>query len=261
MELPVEAAQVEPVPPTSGYASREARHSGPGTIRNQTSVAAISSAALAKSQKEKRRAKEHKKRQKAAKQARAEEERVRLEQEARQKEDESPGPSRFLVRLPLSKVSALSGRSICKNFRKVDLDLNDIRTVQLEAVLASNQAKAVLACLQKPLYFVGCSSILCRILLTLLQDSGCREKIKHLKSRLKNAPVCSKLQIRRPDPAEHDSEPRTLSVEIIDAIIQVLQEAGPPHELESSQNSEEKIKSLFKPVLRSIGLDNVLVTT
>ena len=51
-----------------------------------------------------------------------------------------------------------------------------------------------------------------------------------------------------------------LSSTVIDAIEHVLQDTTEPHHLESSQNSEDKIKSLLKPVLRSLGLDDILVT-
>lgn len=108
-----------------------------------------------KTEKERQRIRQKKKRQKTTKQVKAEEERFRLENEARQAESSSSGPCRFLVRVPLARISDLAGRSVCKNFRKPDLDLNEIRTVQLDSIRDSPQASSVFDCLRRPLYFVG----------------------------------------------------------------------------------------------------------
>ncbi|KAI0697596.1 hypothetical protein BC835DRAFT_756279 [Cytidiella melzeri] len=51
-----------------------------------------------------------------------------------------------------------------------------------------------------------------------------------------------------------------LDLQVVDAIEQVLKDTKEPHHMESSQNSEDKIKSLFKPVLRSLRLEDILVT-
>ncbi len=51
-----------------------------------------------------------------------------------------------------------------------------------------------------------------------------------------------------------------LNLAVLDAIEHVLKDTREPHHIESSQNSEDKIKSLFKPVLKSLGLDDILVT-
>ena len=54
--------------------------------------------------------------------------------------------------------------------------------------------------------------------------------------------------------------PRLLDKQTLKAIEQVLEDAQPPHELESSQNAEEKIKCLFKPVLCTLGLEDTIIT-
>lgn len=56
------------------------------------------------------------------------------------------------------------------------------------------------------------------------------------------------------------AQPPILNSAVLDAIEHVLKDTREPHHMESSQNSEEKIKSLFKPVLQSLGLDDILVT-
>jgi hypothetical protein len=111
-------------------------------------------AGLSKGEKEKKRQKEKRKRQKAAKHSKAADERLKLEEDARAMEGRNPIKRRFLVRLPLSKISDLSGRSVCRNFRKADLDLNNIVMVSLQVVFNSPEAKFMHECLRRPLYFV-----------------------------------------------------------------------------------------------------------
>lgn len=59
------------------------------------------------------------------------------------------------MRFPLERVSDLSGRSVSRNFRKADLDLNEIVEVEIDAVLRSVEAREVYECLNRPLYFVS----------------------------------------------------------------------------------------------------------
>ncbi|KAI0749138.1 hypothetical protein BC629DRAFT_1557070 [Irpex lacteus] len=109
---------------------------------------------LTKTEKEKLRQREKKKRQKATKQLKAQKHRVHLEQSAKQAESLGHS-SGFLVRFPLERVSDLSGRSVSRNFRKADLDLNDIVYVEIDEVLRCVEARDVYECLNRPLYFVS----------------------------------------------------------------------------------------------------------
>ncbi len=109
---------------------------------------------LTKTEKEKLRQREKKKRQKATKQLKAQKHRIHLEQSAKQAESLGHS-SGFLVRFPLERVSDLSGRSVSRNFRKADLDLNEIVEVEVDEVLRCLEAKKVYKCLNRPLYFVS----------------------------------------------------------------------------------------------------------
>ncbi|KAI0347607.1 hypothetical protein BDW22DRAFT_1349630 [Trametopsis cervina] len=108
--------------------------------------------------------------------------------------------------------------------------------------------------------------------LTRFQDSGCLGKVHGLKARLQHSVISEKLIIIddiKPDPTHtgpasvhsgHKPQHPVLNIAVAKAIERVLSEATAPHFIESSQNSEDKIKSLFKPVLRSLGLEDILVT-
>ena len=131
----------------------------PSQDRKSLAIPLISPKAATKSEKEKQRQKDKKKRQKITKQLKTGEQRTKLEVEAKHAEDISSETNRFLVRFPLERVCDLSGRSVSRNFRKADLDLNDIVPVSVDAVLQSPEARSVYECLQKPLYFVRLSVI------------------------------------------------------------------------------------------------------
>lgn len=109
---------------------------------------------LSKTEKEKLRQREKKKRQKATKQLKLQKHRIHLEQSAKQAESLG-NSSGFLVRFPLERVSDLSGRSVSRNFRKADLDLNEIVEVGRDEVLRCVEAREVYECLNRPLYFVS----------------------------------------------------------------------------------------------------------
>jgi hypothetical protein len=51
-----------------------------------------------------------------------------------------------------------------------------------------------------------------------------------------------------------------MDLAVLEEIEHVLKDTQKPHPVESSQNSEEKIKSLFKPVLKSLWREHILVT-
>lgn len=182
----------------------------------------------------KERQKRKKKRQRIERQARDEEHRRRMENEARQAEAESPGPRRFLVAVPLASLRNLSGGSVSGHFRKRDLSLNDMLPVTLESLLESSTARTLYKALKGPIYF----------------PASCVQMIDRLKERLKCANVCSKLivtsishfnEVTAPNLLLSGQNPRLLGKQTLDAIEQVLEDSQPPHELESSQNAEEKI--------------------
>ncbi|KAL5495543.1 hypothetical protein ACEPAI_1006 [Sanghuangporus weigelae] len=207
-----------------------------------------------KAVKEKQRQKKKKKRQKAEKQARNEEHRQTVEEAARHAEAGNPETRRFLVGMPLASVSGLSGRSVCRNFRKRDLTLNDILPVPIESLLSSLPARTLYESLKGPVYF----------------SVSCEQQINKLKSKLKNAIVCSKLlvvtedrfdEVIIPSVSPGNRLPRLLCQETLDAIERVLDDVQPPHELESSQNAEDKIKYLFKPILKSLSIHDTIITT
>lgn len=107
-----------------------------------------------KAEKEKQRQKKKKKRKKTEKQARDEEHQQTVEDAARRAEAESSEAKRFLVGMPLASVGGLSGGSVCRNFRKRDLALNDILPVPLESLLSFVPAKSLYESLKGPIYFV-----------------------------------------------------------------------------------------------------------
>ncbi|KAI0094331.1 hypothetical protein BDY19DRAFT_912269 [Irpex rosettiformis] len=219
--------------------------------QKSTTLTPTLTTALTTIEKEKQRQKEKKKRQRATKQRKAKEQRDKLELQAKQAEDASIESRRFLVRFPLERVGDLSGRSVSRNFRKADLDLNEIVAVSLDVVLGSSDARSVYECLQRPLYF----------------DASCTQKVEALKRDLAGV-AASKLitmdasrSIVKPEPdREPSSQQLILNSVVLDAIEHVLKDTKEPQYMESSQNSEEKIKSLFKPVLGSLGMDDILVT-
>ena len=103
-----------------------------------------------------------------------------------------------------------------------------------------------------------------------MQPVSCEQSIDDLKSKLKNAVVCSKLlvvteehfdEIVIPNFSPGSRLPRLLSQETLIAMERILEDVQPPHGLESSQNAEDKIKYLFKPILRSLGLHDTIITT
>jgi hypothetical protein len=103
---------------------------------------------------EKARQKDKKKRKKIAQQRKREEERIEAKDKANQAENRSSDRASFFVRFPLDRVSGLPGHSVSTNFRKSDLDLNDIFAVSPDVIARSPKAKAIYECLQRPLYFV-----------------------------------------------------------------------------------------------------------
>ena len=98
--------------------------------------------------------KKKKKRKKTEKQALDEEHQQTVEDAARRSEAESSEAKRFLVGMPLASVGGLSGGSVCRNFRKRDLALNDILPVPLESLLSFVPAKSLYESLKGPIYFV-----------------------------------------------------------------------------------------------------------
>ncbi|KAL5518693.1 hypothetical protein ACEPAH_376 [Sanghuangporus vaninii] len=99
---------------------------------------------------------------------------------------------------------------------------------------------------------------------------SCEQHINKLKSKLKNAIVCSKLlvvteehfdEVIIPSVSPGNRLPRLLCQDTLAAIERVLDDVQPPHELESSQNAEDKIKYLFKPILKSLSLHDTIITT
>ncbi|KAL5535253.1 hypothetical protein ACEPAF_3347 [Sanghuangporus sanghuang] len=104
----------------------------------------------------------------------------------------------------------------------------------------------------------------------LASSVSCEKHINKLKSKLKNAIVCSKLlvvteehfdEVIIPSVSLGNRLPRLLCQETLAAIERVLDDVQPPHELESSQNAEDKIKYLFKPILKSLSLHDTIITT
>ena len=131
-----------------------------GTIVTEDELSELSKP---KKGKEKERQKKKKKRQKAEKQAKADQYRRVMEERASRAEAEDVGPMRFLVGMPLENVKDLSGRSVCRHFRKRDLSLNDILPVSLDSLFTFSSAKALYDSLQGPIYFVRYSCSLIRV--------------------------------------------------------------------------------------------------
>ncbi|KAL5534516.1 hypothetical protein ACEPAG_979 [Sanghuangporus baumii] len=104
----------------------------------------------------------------------------------------------------------------------------------------------------------------------LASSVSCEQHINRLKSKLKNAIVCSKLlvvteehfdEVIIPSVSPGNRLPRLLCQETLAAIERVLDDVQPPHDLESSQNAEDKIKYLFKPILKSLSIHDTIITT
>ncbi|KAI0094332.1 hypothetical protein BDY19DRAFT_14458 [Irpex rosettiformis] len=205
-----------------------------------------------KAEKEKQRQKEKKKRQRAAKRLRTEKEYNVLILDFRRKEPHKD-IKRFCVNLPLERVSkTLRGGSVSGNFRGNDLEVNNTVPVSLAVLLQSPEARSMYECLQRPLYF----------------DQTCTHEVEALKQSLNDSAASSKLKIIEvptqpvkldPD-LEHPPQCPTFGLDALHAIQHALNDVEEPHHLESSQNSEDKIKYLLKPVLKRLGFENILVT-
>lgn len=227
---------------------------------------------VTKEDKEKERQKKKKKRQKEKKQAQTEEQRHMMEESARRIEAENVEPRRFLFGMPLASVGGLNGGSVCKHFRKRDLVLNHVLPVSLDLLSTFSSAKALHESVQGPLYFVRDSVLLFSscLLTNSPQSTSCKKAVDRLKKRLKGATVCSKLLVVNEKQFEETiipsisigrRRPRLLNKQTLAAIEQVLKDSQPPHELESSQNAEDKIKCLFNPILKALGLEDTIITT
>ena len=91
------------------------------------------------------------------------------------------------------------------------------------------------------------------VLIKSLGDSTISSRLKIVEQTPQRQP----LELLPPDPL---SESPILNLNALNAICDVLKDVQEPHRLESSQNSEDKIKYLLKPVLENIGFTDILVT-
>ncbi|KAI0785494.1 hypothetical protein BC629DRAFT_522450 [Irpex lacteus] len=151
----------------------------------------------------------------------------------------------FKVGFPLRRVRDLPGGSVYKSFRARDLASNNIVAVTLEELMRSPAArfKSVYELSRRPLYF----------------NPECAKKLNDLVRSLHGTTASAMLKIGV-ELLPSDTLP-VLNMCVLEEIERAMKQTCKPHRLESSQNSEDTLKSLLKPVLHSLGWGNIVVTT